>query len=226
MDNLADAATKPLLGIMGLLVLMAVVYVVINLVTRHFLTDHRRGNQKNVGSISHALGFGAMSVVAILYFLSRSSLWGAASTMPPGIRQSVLSSGPSVYQEVDNHGDSLIALVRNEYARYYSQEGTTCQATYNWKGDEWVPLEIAGCKISLAKSSNLTPGDSLNGIDLQGAGFIGGKAFRINSNSSWSEWRPLPGTMTFTPPIHFRRTFGRFELTPDNNIKKLRPILP
>jgi hypothetical protein len=32
--------------------------------------------------------------------------------------------------------------------------------------------------------------------------------------------------MTFTPPIHFHRIFGLFEFTPDNNIKKLRPVLP
>jgi hypothetical protein len=224
MDELTSAATKPLLGAFHLLLLMGVVYVVVTLVSRHFLTDLRRRSQKSVRSTSNALGYAAMAFVAVLYFFSKSSIWGATSTLPEGKRQNALSSRPSVYREVDSRGDSLMALVKSEYARVYSQEGTTCRAIYNRQGNEWVPLEIDQCQINLATSSSISHADSLNGIDLQGAGTIGGKAFRLNINGTWTEWSSLPSMMTFTPPIHFSRKFGRFELTPDNNFKTLRPL--
>lgn len=223
MDQLTAAATKPLVGLLQLLLLLGAVYVVVNLLARHFLTDPHR-TKKSVRTISDLLAYSAMAVVAVLYFLSKSSLWGAASTLPLGGQRDAQSGRPSVYREVDSRRDSLFTLVKAEYGRYFSQEGTTCRAIYNRQGNEWVQLEIDQCGIGLATSSIITHTDSLNGIDLQGAGTIGGKAFRLYINGAWSEWSPLP-MMTFTPPIHFKRKFGRFELAPDNNFKMLRPVL-
>lgn len=152
-----------------------------------------------------------------------SACGGERGTRPEEEPQPSKPSRPlaAIYYAADNNGDTLFQLVKAHYAKYYAQKDSVCRVTYNWQYAEWIQVEISGCVFTVAASSSLTEADKLNGIDLQGAGFIWGTAFRLNTAGTWEEWRTFYQG-GFAPAIHFRRKFGVFELMPDADFGRLR----